>query len=414
MNLRLFFLIHNEKAYKRYYGQPLNTRFPWLGGIKYELHEFLKRYKTSIRLALDCKKNAQRFDDTMSIGSGRKPRLSIFYEHIAWCFKYKEPCLYYYLWGLDLKERSPKNYVAYTEFRVIRNILNIRQCENKRTKYTFNYLALTRDKFVFGQYAKSLGFPVPTTIALISEGKLSWVENAGAFIDIEEIMKKDISAFCKECTGEGGSGAFSLEIKDGVILINNERSSVGELKERTKGAKYIIQNRVRNHPVIANIYPNSVNTIRVVTVCKNNQIHLFDARLRTGANGSVVDNACFGGVVIGINNDGSLMNWGYQEPGKTNSSNLIVEESHPDTRARFAGVKIPYWEDIITMTKNFHSYYYGIPSMGWDVAITPEGPVYLECGEDWEMQGTQIFKGGRRKEFYDLHGYALEMKLRKY
>lgn len=52
--------------------------------------------------------------------------------------------------------------------------------------------------------------------------------------------------------------------------------------------------------------------------------------------------------------------------------------------------------------------------MGWDIAITEKGPVFLEAGEDWEIQLTQIFNGGRRKDFYALHGYALNIKLRKY
>ena len=69
---------------------------------------------------------------------------------------------------------------------------------------------------------------------------------------------------------------------------------------------------------------------------------------------------------------------------------------------------------MIELSKHFHSYYYGIPSMGWDIAITEKGPVFLEAGEDWEIQLTQIFNGGRRKDFYALHGYALNIKLRKY
>lgn len=411
MNYRLFFLIHNEKPYKRYYSQPL-VHDSVITRILHELKGMINRYAKVYQISFSKQYKHHLFD--ASVGGGYKSGLRVFIENIAWAFKYKEVCGYYYLWGLDMLNHSPKDYVAYTEFRVLRNILNIRQRENLQTKYTFNYLALTRDKFVFGQYANSLGFPVPATIALITDGKLSWVDNSGAFTSIEEISKRNISAFCKECTGEGGSGAFSLEVKDGIIKINNTKTTIEELKEKTKGAKFIVQERVQNHPAIANIYPNSVNTLRVVTVCKDNQIHLFDARLRTGANGSVVDNACFGGVVIGINDDGTLMNWGYQEPGKSNNTNLIVKEKHPDTGFRFAGVNIPFWNEILIMTKNFHSYYYGIPSMGWDVAITPDGPVYLECGEDWEIQGTQIFKGGRRKDFYDLHGYALNIKLRKY
>ena len=122
----------------------------------------------------------------------------------------------------------------------------------------------------------------------------------------------------------------------------------------------------------------------------------------------------WGGVVIGINPDGTLMEFGHQEPGKAKDSHLIVKKYHPDTNVNFSGVKVPYYKEIIDMAKRFHGYYYGIPSMGWDIAVTPNGPVFLECGEDWEVQSTQIFIGGRKKEFYQLHGDALKIKLRRY
>lgn len=407
MNLKLFKLIHTERAYKRYYGQAL-PRDNFFYAVFYEIKSYINLFLSAAYLPFDKKYNTQQF-----LGE-RKSKFRMLIENITWALKYKEVCQYYFLFGLDLRQRKMEDYVAYTEFRVLRNILNIRQRENKKTAYTFNYLALTRDKFVFGQYAKSLGFPVPETIALISGKKISWFDSVGTFSDIEYLKSKNISGFCKECTGEGGKGAFILDAKDGKIFINNKEASIEELLDHVKDATYIIQRRITNHPIISNIYPNSVNTIRIVTVCKDNDIHVYDARLRTGANGSVVDNACFGGVVIGIKSDGTLTDWGYVEPGKTNNSNLVIKEFHPDTKFYFTDIQIPYWNELIDMVKRFHGYYYGIPSIGWDVAITPDGPIILECGEDWEIQGTQIFFGGRRNDFYDLHSDALKIKLRKY
>lgn len=407
MNFRLFYLIHNERPYKRYYGQSLK-KDTWVHRWLHEIRLYLNLFVQTLKFPFDKRRNAQQYPGE------RKSTALIVWENLKWALKYKETCFYYYLWGLDLKGKNPKDYIAYTEFRVIRNIINIRQFENRRTKYCFNYLALARDKFIFGQYANSLGFPVPQTIALITNGRISWMNAVGTFSDLSEILSHNFSAFCKECTGEGGSGAFLLEIKDGQLLINNEITSLEDLKDRTNNAKYIVQQRVHNHSTLARIYPYSVNTLRVVTVCKDNTISLFDARLRTGANGSVVDNACFGGVVVGISNDGILMDWGYQEPGKSEKTSLIVKERHPDTQERFAGVQIPFWNELLNLAFKFHGYYYGIPSIGWDIAITPDGPMFLECGEDWEIQGTQIFRGGRKKDFHDLHGYALGFKLRKY
>ena len=407
MDIRLFFLIHNEKSYKRYYYEPLE-KDGILRRLVFEVKNCYQRYKKAIYMPFNPRYNTQQIE------GARKSKLLMLWENLVWTFKYKEVCTYYFLYGLDLKGNSPKDYMAYTEFRVIRNILNIRQRENKHTNYTFNYLVLTRDKFCFGQYAKSLGFPVPQTIALVSNGKICLLDSPDRFYNAKVLLSKNMTAFCKECTGEGGSGAFMLDINNGEISINQKKSTLDELIGRFNTHTYIIQQRVSNHPTIANIYPCSVNTLRVVTVCKDGEIYVYDARLRTGANGSVVDNACFGGVVIGINQDGTLTDWGYQEPGKTRNPNLVIRKCHPDTNNQFAGMKLPYWNEIINMAKRFHGFYYGIPSIGWDIAITPDGPVFLECGEDWEIQGTQIFFGGRRKDFYRLHGDALNIKLRKY
>ena len=56
---------------------------------------------------------------------------------------------------------------------------------------------------------------------------------------------------------------------------------------------------------------------------------------------------------------------------------------------------------------------YGIPSIGWDIAITEDGFCFTEAGEDWEMAFDQAVNGGQRKHFYETHGYALNIKLRK-
>ena len=267
---------------------------------------------------------------------------------------------------------------------------------------------------MFGQFAKSLGMPYPSTIALVNNGRISYMDNGYevGYEDLNSLKDKSIDAFCKECTGEGGKGAFPLKVKNGRFFVGEHEESYDAIRNRFANTHYIIQQKIENHPVINKIYPNSINTVRLTTVIKEGKIQFYDAYLRTGANGSVVDNACFGGVVIGITRAGCLTDWGIREPGK--SDNLLVRKCHPDTGCSFAGIKLPYYEKMIELAKHFHSYYYGIPSMGWDIAITEEGPVFLEAGEDWEIQLTQIFDGGRRKDFYDLHGHALEIKLRKY
>lgn len=410
MNLKLFRLIHNERPYKRYYYEPLLNKRDKVKRFAFffELKQYAIIFMRAVYLPFNNKYNVQQFPGK------RKSKVTMLWENVLWAFKYKEVNTYYFLYGLDLKSRNPKDYVAYTEFRVLRNILNFRQRENLRTKYTFNYLALTRDKFVFYQYCKSLNFPYPKLIALVSNGQISWCnDNRLDFEDLAVISKKNFKAFCKEINGESGIGAFVLEINNGDIFIQGKKATLNDIKRRLAKATFLIQEKLNNHPDIENIYSKSLNTLKLITILnQNGEVEFFDSVIRFGANGSFVDNASQGGIFVGISEDGYLQEVGYHEPGI--KSNLIVNGIHPDTGKRFGGMKLPYWDELLAEAKRFHKFFYGVPSIGWDVAITPDRFVFTETGEDWEIPVYQVTNGGKRKEFYRTHGQALKIQLRKY
>ena len=82
MNCHLFVLIHNERPYKRYYGQPL----PKDNGLRRLLHELKLKKELicdTIRFPFDNKYNTQQFPGE------RKTNTRIFWENICWAFKYK-------------------------------------------------------------------------------------------------------------------------------------------------------------------------------------------------------------------------------------------------------------------------------------------------------------------------------------
>lgn len=408
MNFYLFKIIHCEKTFKRYYFQPMNPSHP---NRIYPLKRFKEgviRWLQAVYLPFNNKYNIQQFPGV------RKSKIKMVLENLFWCFKYKEICKYYFLYGLDLKDRSPENYVAYTEFRVLRNILNFRQRENLQTRYTFNYLALARDKFVFYQYCKSLGIPFPQTIGLVSKGEVSWYDGERMeFSLLESVKEKSFDAFCKEVSGESGKGAFCLKVENRRLFDRGEEISIDELRNRFGNATFIIQEKLKNHPAIDEVYPLSLNTIKLITFLNDDgTVDFFDSVMRFGAGGNFVDNASRGGVFVGIEEDGTLQDVGYHEPGI--KKNLVVNGYHPDTNVKFGGMKIPYWDELLATAKRFHKFFYGIPSIGWDVAITPEGFVFTETGEDWEIPVYQVTHGGLREKYYKYHSKALDVELRKY
>lgn len=408
MNLRLFHLIHNEKPFKRYYYQPIDSNHPRRTYPIKRLKSFVKKWIMAAYLPINSKYNTQQWEGT------RKSKWQMLFESLIWCFKYDEICKYYFVYGLDVKGRSLNDYMAYTEFRVVRNILNIRQHENAMTKYTFNYLSLVRDKFIFYQYCKSLGMPYPKTIALVSNGKVSWYDGEHmVWSDFETILSRDFRAFCKETTGEGGQGAFVLDINKGKVSISGETASIDDLKKRFGMSTYIMQEQIKNHHLLSEIYPNALNTLRLHTILnRDGSVDFFSAVQRFGAHGSIVDNGCYGGMFVGVNENGVLNDFGCHEP-HLGYKKLVIHDNHPDTNKRFSGLQLPYWEQILETAKTFHKFMYGIPSIGWDIAITEDGFCFTEAGEDWEMAFDQVVNGGQRKHFYETHGYALNIKLRK-
>ena len=141
----------------------------------------------------------------------------------------------------------------------------------------------------------------------------------------------------------------------------------------------------------------SVNTIRIVTIRENNEIKILSSVLRVGTSKSKnVDNWAAGGLCIEIDKNGVLTQYGYAKPKYGDKF-----EVHPDSKVKFKGFTIPYYDEVVNLVKKAHEKLYGIESIGWDVAVTQDGPVLIEGNDNWEISLMQINKGLKKewKEF---------------
>ena len=50
----------------------------------------------------------------------------------------------------------------------------------------------------------------------------------------------------------------------------------------------------------------------------------------------------------------------------------------------FLDFEIPCFHEAIQLVTNLHGYFYGVHSIGWDVAITDSGPIVVEGNDDWD------------------------------
>lgn len=168
-----------------------------------------------------------------------------------------------------------------------------------------------------------------------------------------------------------------------------------------KSGKFIVQTAVRNCDEIKKLQPRSVNTLRIVTVenLKTREIELLSpGGLRIGGGGDV-DNWAAGGLFVGIDEYGKLLKWGYYKPGKRDP---LKTDRQPQTGVVFEGYQVPHYTEATELVKRAHLAVHGVVTIGWDVAITPEGPVLIEGNDDWEITLMQMVAGGLRNRLVEL------------
>lgn len=210
------------------------------------------------------------------------------------------------------------------------------------------------------------------------------------------MFNSDFEGFAKPLGGQLGDGAFSVQISNSQILVNdNKRISKEELIQSISKSNYIIQERVIQHPQMNKLCSTSLNTIRFQTVITENEgIVAFGAGVRMGREGSHVDNWAKGGIFVGIDmNSGKLLKKGFIKPPYG-----TVVTQHPDNGLVFENFEIPYFQKAVNMAKELHSKLYRIHSIGWDIAISQEGPVFIEGNSLWEISLVQAAHGGLKEQ----------------
>ncbi|HET8804201.1 MAG TPA: sugar-transfer associated ATP-grasp domain-containing protein [Aequorivita sp.] len=221
----------------------------------------------------------------------------------------------------------------------------------------------------------------------ILENKVTFFEHFGKltgrnYATLEELKNhdKNIGIFnntlkkivIKETEGGCGKGLEVLE------LSNLSQEDLINRMEKT--GNHLAEDFVEQHDSINKLSPSGLNTIRVITqIDKNGKTLIIDARLRISIN-SIVDNMAAGNIVVGIDADsGVVFTKGVYSD--------ITKESithHPVSGVSLIGFQVPFWKEVVELTINSaESIAQYNKSVGWDIAITNEGPILIEGNHDW-------------------------------
>jgi hypothetical protein len=150
---------------------------------------------------------------------------------------------------------------------------------------------------------------------------------------------------------------------------------------------FIIQEVIDQHPELKVINPQSVNTIRVMSIFLNGKVHIISPRLRMGVNGSKVDNVSVGGLSCGIMEDGRLRKYAFDTFG-------ICFEKHPQGFV-FEGKRVPSYDKIVNIIKKEHIKFGHFKLISWDFAVDINAePILIEINLRFQgINGGQLCNG---------------------
>ena len=140
------------------------------------------------------------------------------------------------------------------------------------------------------------------------------------------------------------------------------------------------------HEGVGLLNPNSVNTVRIVSLIYGGEVTIVSATLKTGGRtDTFADNMHNDGIGAQVDIATGVVNTcGFDY----NSGRYL---KHPVSNVQFLGLQIPNWNAAVDLVKKAHGQLPQCKLLGWDVAITPTGADIVEANN---APGTLLMQIG--------------------
>jgi hypothetical protein len=280
---------------------------------------------------------------------------------------------------------------------------------------------LTEDKAIFYRLCEGLGLPVPELYATFGQ-PAGWARGKGPVAGREEWERVLGDArvlpgtfVVKPAHGVYGRGVRVLErTQDGFLEVGGSRLSTSDLYRAMASdpvdRKFVIQERLRSHPDLEELSGVPfLQTVRVIThVGPDGCARVLLANFKVIVGESCVDNYHQG-------RSGNL--YTHVEPASGRLDDAVGRDSgglgvtvyprHPKTGRSFAGFLLPHWEATRALVSRAAIALLPLRSIGWDVALTPEGPVLVEGNVWWDAPNELLLNprnSATRREMAELLG----------
>ncbi len=191
--------------------------------------------------------------------------------------------------------------------------------------------------------------------------------SSNSFEEFKDFCLKNKKICIKPYNGSCGEGIEFIEINKNINFKNL-------YKRLKKEKKYVIEEYIKQHKSLNKLYPDSVNTLRIISFLdSNNNVDIIRVVIKFGTTGKI-DNHVAGGMYTFLDENGIIL-----YPACDDFGNSYTK--HPVTKTNLIGFKVPYYKEAIELIKKAAKIVPQIRYVGWDVAITNNGPIIIEGNE---------------------------------
>ena len=204
---------------------------------------------------------------------------------------------------------------------------------------------------------------------------------------------------------------INLSLGIGVFKVKKDDiTDLRDLYDKCCQNYLVVEECVRACREMEEFHPQSLNTLRVMTVAKNGRMEVVASMFRMGTGENVVDNGSRGGILAPVDiRSGVVCGDGKSKDGK-------VYVYHPDSQKAIKGFVIPHWDKVIETCREMSKVVQEAELIGWDLCVLENGEIELiEANSTSNITGLQVSHGCGLKERIktvgkDILGYDLMKK----
>jgi hypothetical protein len=208
----------------------------------------------------------------------------------------------------------------------------------------------------------------------------------------QRLPRRDL--FAKRVWGLQGRGAERWSYDPATERWNRHECGLTEaellahLRARARLRSVLLQHCLANHADLSRFSAGPLCTFRVVTHREDSGVELLGMMLKLPTAGSEVDNLHAGGLACAVDPVTGKLG-----PGIAIDPSADMLQFHPDSGHLIEGATLTTHRDAIALALDAHRQL-DIPwSIGWDVAMTPDGPAILEGNTGWAVDLFHIPHG---------------------